>query len=74
MKKFFGIVGNPVEHSLSPLLHNYWLKKYDIDAIYSIIKTEEDGLSDVVKRIKEGSLSGINVTLPYKQKIVNYVD
>jgi shikimate dehydrogenase len=74
MKNFFGIVGNPVEHSLSPLLHNYWLKKYDIDAIYSIIKTEEDGLSDVVKRIKEGSLSGINVTLPYKQKIINHID
>ena len=38
MKKSYGIIGNPVEHSLSPLLHNYWLKKHDIDAIYSILK------------------------------------
>jgi len=74
MNKTFGIIGNPVEHSLSPLLHNYWLKKYDIDAIYSIIKIEEDGLSGIVKKIKEGFLSGINVTLPYKQKIINHVD
>ena len=74
MKKTFGIIGNPVEHSLSPLLHNYWLKKYDIDAIYSIFKIEEDGLSGIVKKIKEGTLSGVNVTLPYKQKIINHLD
>ena len=74
MNKTFGIIGNPVEHSLSPLLHNYWLKKYDIDAIYSIIKIEDDGLSGIVKKIKEGFLSGVNVTLPYKQKIINHVD
>ena len=74
MTRTFGIIGNPVEHSLSPVLHNYWLKKYDIDAIYSIIKIEEDGLSGTVKKIKEGSLSGINVTLPYKQKIINHID
>ena len=74
MKKSFGIIGNPVEHSLSPFLHNYWLKKYDIDAIYSIFKIEEDGLSGIVKKIKEGTLSGVNVTLPYKQKIINHLD
>ena len=34
MKKKFGIIGNPIKHSLSPVLHNYWFKKYDIDAIY----------------------------------------
>ena len=74
MKKSYGIIGNPVEHSLSPLLHNYWFKKYDIDAIYSTLKIEDDGLSDVVKRIKEGTLNGVNVTLPYKQKIINHLD
>ena len=74
MYKTFGIIGNPVEHSLSPVLHNYWLEKYNIDAKYSIIKIEENGLPGIVKRIKEGSLSGINVTLPYKQKIISYID
>jgi shikimate dehydrogenase len=74
MKKLFGIIGNPIQHSLSPVLHNYWIKKYNIDANYSIIQTEEKSLKDVVKKIKDKSLSGINVTLPYKQKIINYID
>ena len=39
MKKNFGIIGNPISHSLSPILHNYWFKKYNIDANYSIIET-----------------------------------
>ena len=42
MKKFFGIIGNPIKHTLSPLLHNYWLKKYNIDANYSIIEVDEN--------------------------------
>ena len=74
MKKSFGIIGNPIKHSLSPFLHNYWFKKYNIDATYSIIDADEKNLADVVKKIKNRSLNGINVTLPYKQKIINYID
>ena len=72
--KFFGIIGNPIEHSLSPVLHNYWFKKYNIDADYSIIVTTSDELPKVVKEIKKGTYSGLNVTLPFKQKIINYLD
>ncbi|MDC0618724.1 shikimate dehydrogenase [Pelagibacteraceae bacterium] len=74
MKKKFGIIGNPVKHSLSPLLHNYWLKKYNVDATYSIIEADEGELPDIIKKIKDNSLNGINVTLPYKQKIINFID
>ena len=74
MKKFFGIIGNPIKHSLSPVLHKYWFKKYAIDADYSIIETGDEKLSDVIKEIKQGNLSGINVTLPFKQKIINHID
>ena len=52
MKKKFGIIGSPIKHSLSPILHNYWFKKYDIDASYSIIDAEEKDLGDIVKKIK----------------------
>ena len=41
MKKKFGIIGNPIKHSLSPVLHEYWFKKYNIDADYSIIEASE---------------------------------
>ena len=74
MTKKFGIIGNPVKHSLSPILHNYWFEKYKIEANYTILDANENQLSDIVKRIKNKDLIGVNVTLPYKQKIVSNVD
>ena len=74
MTKKFGIIGNPIKHSLSPVLHNYWFKKYKIDANYSIIETTIKNLPDIIKKIKDKDLSGINVTLPYKQKIIPHID
>ena len=74
MKKKFGIIGNPIKHSLSPVLHNYWFKKYGINASYSIVETDEKNLKEVIKKIRDHELAGVNVTLPYKQKIINQVD
>ncbi len=74
MKKKFGIIGNPIKHSLSPILHEYWFKKYKINAEYSIIEAKDKDLPEIVKKIKGNYYSGINVTLPFKQKIINYVD
>ena len=74
MKKKFGIIGNPIKHSLSPTLHNYWFKKYEIDADYSIIDVEENGLPGVIDMIRNKDLFGINITLPFKQKIVPLLD
>ena len=74
MKKKFGIIGNPIKHSLSPILHEYWFKKYDIDADYSIIEAVDKDLPEIIKKIRQGNYTGINVTLPFKQKIINHVD
>ena len=74
MKKKFGIIGNPIKHSLSPVLHNYWFKKYELDAEYFIIETNNDGIPDIIEKIRSGILTGINVTLPFKQKVINHVD
>jgi shikimate dehydrogenase len=74
MKKNFGIIGNPVKHSLSPMLHNYWFKKYNINANYSIIETKDNDIESTIQRIKNKNLNGINVTIPYKQKIIGYLD
>ena len=74
MTKKFGIIGNPIKHSLSPILHNYWFEKYKIDASYSLIEVKENELSKVVEKIKNKDLNGINITLPYKQKIVPHLD
>ena len=74
MKKNFGIIGNPIRHSLSPVLHNYWFNKYGLDADYSIIEATDKDLVQIISKIKNGTLTGINVTLPFKQKIINHVD
>ena len=73
-KKTFAIIGNPIEHSLSPTLHNYWFNKYEIDANYSLLHVDEEELESVIKKIRGKEISGINVTLPYKQKIIPYID
>ena len=74
MKKFFGIIGSPIKHSLSPVLHNYWFDKYKINADYSIIEATDNDLTKIISKIKNGSLAGVNVTLPFKKKIINHVD
>ena len=74
MTKKFGIIGSPIIHSLSPVLHNYWFEKYKIDAHYSIIDIKESELKNVIEKIKNKELNGINITLPYKQKIVPHID
>ena len=73
-KKLYAIIGNPISHSLSPVLHNYWFKKYNIDANYSAIETNEDNLESVIKKIRRNELKGVNITLPYKQKVIQFID
>ena len=74
MKKKFGIIGKPIKHSLSPVLHKYWFEKYNINADYEIIETGAENLPEIIKKIQQGDYNGINVTLPYKQKIINHID
>ena len=52
MKKKYGIIGNPIKHSLSPVLHNYWFEKYKIDADYSIIEMKNQIYPELFKKSK----------------------
>ena len=73
-KKSFAIIGNPIQHSLSPVLHNYWFNKYNIEADYSLLSIEEKDIENIVKKIRNKELNGVNITLPYKQKIIPFID
>jgi shikimate dehydrogenase len=73
-EKKYGIIGKPLSHSLSPLLHNTWFKKYNIKATYSLIKIEVDQIGEVINKIKKKELQGINVTIPYKQTVIPFLD
>ena len=73
MKKYL-VIGNPIEHSLSPELHNYWLKNNNIEAIYEKKKISEDDLGKLILQIKEKKIDGVNITIPFKKKIISYID
>ena len=73
MKKFL-VIGNPIEHSLSPRLHNYWIKNNGIDAIYEKTKLDEDELENIVLQIKQKKIYGANITVPFKKAIIPFLD
>jgi len=74
MKKYL-VIGNPIGHSLSPLIHNYWIKKYClIDSIYEKRKIEEKDLENIIKEIREDEIVGVNVTVPFKKLIIPFLD
>ena len=73
MKKFL-VIGNPINHSLSPKLHNYWIKKNNLDSIYGKLEVNENELSDLCNHLKQGKLDGINITVPFKKAIIPHID
>ena len=73
MKKYV-VIGNPIDHSLSPILHNHWLKENNIDAIYDKIKLEENDIKNFINKIKKKELAGCNVTVPFKKSVIPFLD
>ena len=73
MKKYL-VIGNPIEHSLSPLLHNFWIKKYGINAIYEKQLVEKNDIAKILNDIKENKFQGINVTVPFKKSVIPFLD
>ena len=73
MKKFL-VIGNPISHSLSPKLHNYWLKKNNINGTYDKEKLNSNDLEKLILRVKTNEIYGINVTVPFKREIISYLD
>ena len=73
MKKYL-VIGNPIEHSLSPKLHNYWFEKNNIDANYDRKKIDKSEIQEIISEIREGKLDGINVTVPFKSDVIPFLD
>ncbi len=68
------VIGKPIKHSLSPLIHNYWINKYQLGLEYKKMEVEKELLPSLVENIREGKITGLNITLPYKKDIISYVD
>lgn len=70
----YGIVAKPIKHSFSPMMHNTAFQTLGIDDVYLAFEVEEDQLSNFITSVKTLNIKGFNVSMPYKQKIMNYLD
>lgn len=66
-----GVIGHPIAHSKSPVIHNYWLERYAIEGEYKRYDIAPDNFYDEVMRLRDDGLAGLNVTLPHKQSIMD---
>jgi len=73
MKKYL-VIGNPIEHSLSPKLHNYWIKENNINAVYDKKKIAEKEVETIINEVKNERINGLNVTVPFKKYVIPFLD
>ena len=73
MKKYL-VIGNPIIHSLSPELHNYWLRENNINGIYNKEQLDKNDLKKFFLKIKKKEINGANITVPFKKDVISYVD
>jgi shikimate dehydrogenase len=74
MSELFGIIGNPIEHSLSPLIQNKAYQSYHIDAYFQPFHLEHQDLETAIKGMKTLGIKGFIVTVPFKAKVIPYLD
>ncbi len=71
--KIYAVIGNPIEHSFSPVIHNSIFEKIKENAVYIPLKIEEEHLKQSIFLLRN-CFKGFNVTIPHKQKILPYMD
>lgn len=73
-KSIAGVVGFPVNHSLSPKLHGFWLKKYRIKGEYRAFEVKAERLGDFLKNMQDHDIVGVNLTVPHKERVFDFLD
>ncbi len=73
MKKYF-VIGNPITHSLSPELHNFWFNINKIEAIYKKQELSSKEIKNFILQIREKKINGANITVPFKKEIIPHLD
>ncbi len=69
-----GVVGWPVEHSKSPVLHGYWLKRYNIAGTYQAIPLPQDKFETGIRKLAKQGYRGVNITIPHKETMLAMAD
>ena len=73
MKKYL-VIGNPVKHSLSPKLHNYWMKQNNINASSDRKQLSESDIVEIISEMRNDKINGLNVTVPFKKSVIPFLD
>ncbi|MGA1343932.1 MAG: shikimate dehydrogenase [Hyphomonas sp.] len=68
MKKLLGVIGDPVVHSLSPYIHNHWLRHHRLDAVYAAMEVKAGELAFALGSLLTHGAIGLNLTLPHKEE------
>ncbi len=74
MYKVFGIIGDPVSHTLSPVMHNSAFQTLGIKAVYGAFRVDSNELAKAIEGLKALNISGVSVTIPHKEEVVKYLD
>jgi shikimate dehydrogenase len=74
LNKLFGVIGDPISHSMSPAMHNDLFKIYRIDAHYQPFHISRKNLTDAIKGFRAIGIAGFNVTVPHKEAIIPLLD
>ena len=74
MKSKLFVIGKPIKHSRSPTIHNFWIEKYSLNAIYNKLEVNETEIKGLIQQVRDGKIQGLNITIPYKKIMKNYVD
>ncbi|HWI48455.1 MAG TPA: shikimate dehydrogenase [Rummeliibacillus sp.] len=74
MRNWYAVIGDPIEHSMSPLMHNAWMAEENRNASYIPVHVLPENLEQSVAALKTLGCSGWNITIPHKEKIIPYLD
>lgn len=74
MRQMYGVIGNPIGHSLSPAMHEAAFKELNIDGTYVAFEVEEDQLKQAIDGVRGLGIRGLNVTIPHKVEVMKYLD
>jgi shikimate dehydrogenase len=72
--KIIGIIGENIENSLSPLIHNQIILKHSLDFCYLPFQVKEEDLDKAIQGIRALNIRGVNITFPYKEKVIEFLD
>ena len=74
MKSKLFVIGKPIKHSRSPIIHNFWIEKYSLNARYNKLEVDKTEIKDLIQKVRDGKIKGLNITIPYKKIMIDFVD